>query len=353
MVTENVKQRPGTGLKERIVEFKAGDDFPLNLINVRGEQSPTKGPVILVHGAGVRANIFRAPVETTLVDYLVESGYDVWLENWRASIDLPPNPWTLDQAALYDHPEAVKTVVEQTGAEEVKAVIHCQGSTSFMMSAVAGLVPPVKTIVSNAVSLHPVVPRLSRIKLNYLLRRWGWLYPYMNPQWGLEAPTIPAKLISLVARLTHHECDNSVCKLVSFTYGIGFPTLWRHENLNDETHEWVKQEFAAVPGTFFNQIARSANKGYLISVDGMKGLPADFVSQPPETDARFAFIAGEMNRCFLSASQEKTFGFFEAQREGYHSLRIIPQYGHLDIFMGKDAVRDTFPIILEELDRPV
>ena len=40
----------------------------------------------------------------------------------------------------------------------MKAVIHCQGSTSFTMSAVAGLVPEVKTIVTNAVSLHPVVP---------------------------------------------------------------------------------------------------------------------------------------------------------------------------------------------------
>ena len=35
-------------LKESIVEFKAGDDFPLNLIHVQGENQPTKGPVILV-----------------------------------------------------------------------------------------------------------------------------------------------------------------------------------------------------------------------------------------------------------------------------------------------------------------
>jgi len=139
---------------------------------------------------------------------------------------------------------------------------------------------------------------------------------------------------------------------VSFIYGIGFPTLWRHENLNDATHEWVKQEFAAVPSTFFNQIDRSSSRGYLVSVDGLKGLPVDFVSQPPETDARFAFIAGEMNLCFLPESQGKIFEFFEERRKDYHSLRIIPDYGHLDIFMGKDAVRDTFPIILEELDRP-
>ena len=55
--------------------FTAGDGFECNLINVRGEQEPTKGPVILVHGAGVRANIFRAPVQKTFVEYLVEHGY--------------------------------------------------------------------------------------------------------------------------------------------------------------------------------------------------------------------------------------------------------------------------------------
>ena len=188
----------------------------------------------------MRANIFRAPVERTLVDELVDAGYDVWLENWRASIDLAPNEWTLDQAAEHDHPAAVQKVVEETGADELKAVIHCQGSTSFMMSAVAGLVPEVTTIVANAVSLHPVVPRLSRFKLSNVVPLVARLTPYMNPQWGLSAPNATAKALALMVRITHHECDNAVCKMVSFTYGTGFPALWRHENLNPATHEWVE-----------------------------------------------------------------------------------------------------------------
>lgn len=64
----------------------------------------------------------------------------------------PPNKWTLDQAAVYDHPVAVRRVLEETGADRLKAIVHCQGSTSFMMAAVAGLLPQVTTIVSNAVS---------------------------------------------------------------------------------------------------------------------------------------------------------------------------------------------------------
>jgi len=53
------------GLTERVVPFRAGDGFSCNLVNLRGERAPTKGAVILVHGAGVRANLFRAPVRTT------------------------------------------------------------------------------------------------------------------------------------------------------------------------------------------------------------------------------------------------------------------------------------------------
>ncbi len=86
--------------------FTAGDGFACNLINVRGPQEATRGPVLLVHGAGVRANIFRAPVRTSLVDYLVARGYDVWLENWRASIDLPPTSgvWTRPRCTITPSP---------------------------------------------------------------------------------------------------------------------------------------------------------------------------------------------------------------------------------------------------------
>ncbi len=336
--------------EETVVPFTAGDGFQCNLIHIKSAKPPTRGPVILVHGAGVRANLFRAPVKTTIVDALVAYGYDVWLENWRASIDLPPNEWNLDKAALYDHPAAIKKIVAETGANEVKAIIHCQGSTSFMMSAVAGLLPQVKTIVANAVTLHPVVPKFSETKLNVAVPIMSLLTDYLNPQWGLKAPTLTAKAVSVLVNATHHECKNAVCKQVSFTYGTGFPALWLHENINDDTHEWLKQEFAAVPLTFFKQMARCVRKGNLISVDGYKELPEDFCAQPPQTDARFILTAGAKNLCFLPDSQVKTFEWLQQQRKDYHQLQIFPTYGHLDVFMGKRAAKDTFPFILAALD---
>jgi len=338
--------------RDRVVPFTAGDGMLCNLIHVQGEQSPTKGPVVLVHGAGVRANIYRAPVQTTLVDLLLEAGYDVWLENWRASIDLPASEWTLDQAAVHDHPQAIRKVVEETGANEVKAVIHCQGSTSFMMSAVAGLIPQVSTIVSNAVSLHPIVPLAAKIKLRVALPAVARMTPYLNPQWGVQSPHLVGRALTAFVRATHHECDNIVCRWASFTYGVGFPALWRHENLNEATHDWLSDEFAAVPISFFRQISRGTSAGHLVSVEGRPELPSNFVAQPPRTDARFAFFAGELNRCFLPESQVRTWEWFERHAPGKHSLHVIPDYAHLDIFMGKDAGRDVLPRMVEELDKP-
>jgi hypothetical protein len=159
-------------------------------------------------------------------------------------------------------------------------------------------------------------------------------------------------MVDGLVKLTHHECDNPVCKHASFTYGTGFPVLWRHENLNSETHEWLKHEFAHVPMTFFQQMDRCVRAGHLVSVEGLPELSGDFLAQPPRTDARFAFFAGEKNICFLPESQQRTHDFFQKQRKDYHSLHVLPGYGHLDVFIGKDAARDVFPIMLEELDRP-
>jgi pimeloyl-ACP methyl ester carboxylesterase len=325
----------------------------LNLVNVRGDRPPSKGPVVLVHGAGVRGNIFRAPVRRTVVDALLDDGYDVWLENWRASIEFEPREWTLDEAALYDHPAAVRTVCEQTGADRVKAVIHCQGSTSFTMSACAGLLPQVDTIVSNAVSLHTAVPAWSRVKLRYALPTVRPFLRYLDPGWGDDPPSGTARLLTTMVKAVHHECRNTACRMVSFTYGSGFPALWRHENLNEPTHDgFIPREFGHVPMSFFRQMGRCVQAGHLVSDHDDDRLPRDHVAQEPATDARFALFCGELNRCFLPEGQRQTHRFLS--RFGpRHTLHILPGYSHLDVFMSGSAARDVFPLMLAELERPV
>lgn len=333
-----------------VVPFRARDGMELNLHHVTSGHPVTRGPVLLVHGAGVRADIFRAPEDETIVDALLADGWDVWLENWRGSIDVAANAWDLDQAAVHDHPAAVETVLEHAGADTLKAVIHCQGSSSFALSAVWGLLPQVDTIVSNAMSLHPVVPRWSRFKIGRLVPVVGRFLDHVSPRWGAERPDrLLERALVATVEATHRECRSGVCHMVSFTYGSGHPALWSHENLSARTHAWLAHEFGPVPFTFFRHMGRSIAAGRLVPTGAFPNLPADPVGAAPRTDARFVLLAGRENRCFLPESQVRTFDHLSRYAAGRHSLHTIDGYGHLDVFMGRYAARDTFPLIRKEL----
>jgi len=326
-------------------------------LQLRLTRKPAKSkaaiPVIMVHGAGVRSRIFSPPREDApnLDDYLQAAGFDVWNLDWRASIDLSPNPWTLDQAAVYDYPAAVQKIAEVTGASDVRAMIHCQSSTSFMLSLVAGLLPQVSTVVSNAVSLHPVVPTLARLKALYAVPSLGRFFPYLNPQWGISAPPGWPRVFDAYVRAIHHECNNPVCKWASFTFGSGFPTLWSHNTLDDPTHDWLAGEFAHVPMTFFRQMGKCIRAGHLVTTGEFDELPADVVSEAPRTDARIVLLAGARNACFLPESQSRTFDFLDGHAPGRHAFHELPGYGHLDVFIGKNSPGDIWPLIAAELKK--
>lgn len=337
--------------EKRKSELRARDGRALSFTRVVGPSTTDGEPVLLVHGAGVRASIFSPPHPESLDSMLAAAGYDVWNLDWRASIAHAPNQWTLDQAAVFDYPAAVKDIREKTGRDEIKAVVHCQGSTSFMLALVAGLLPEVTTVVSNAVSLHPIVPTRSRLKARYaepIVRR---MVTYLNPQWGVHAPPGWPRVLDYLVRATHHECNNAVCKWSSFTYGTGFPTLWRHENLSGEVHEWLKGEFAHVPMSFFRQMARCIEAGHLVTMGSFSELPQSVVGQAPRTDARVVFMAGERNDCFLPEGQARSFDFMERHAPGRHAFYRLAGYGHLDVFIGNSAPRDVFPLIVDELGK--
>jgi len=328
------------------IPFRAADGFSCNLWRLRRNSPAVKGPVLLVHGAGVRSNIFNPPTQKNLIDFLDEAGYDVWLENWRASTECSRNEWDLDQAAENDHPAAVREVCRIAETPSVKAVIHCQGSTSFMISAVKGLIPQVKTIISNAVSLHPIVPEASEFKMNYVLPLVSPITDYLNPKWGDDAPDFKAKMFRTLVNLTHWENDTNVGKFVSFIYGSGFPALWELENLNPETKEWIRNEFGNVPVSFFNHIKKCIKAGRLVSADNR----IDYSLDKPKTDARFVFFAGKMNKCFRYESQMESFHYFNRMKPDYHRMYLYDTYSHLDIFLGKNADKDIFPTMLKELE---
>ena len=171
---------------------------------------------------------------------------------------------------------------------------------------------------------------------------------YLNPQWGRYAPDLKSKMLQLVVRMFHWEKDTAVGKFVSFTYGAGWPALWRLENLNETTKSWIQDEFAAVPLTFFAHIIKCVKAGELVSNDKNE---RSYVGSELGTKARIVLFGGAKNLCFLAQSQQLTYEYLESKDPGKHKLYTLDKYSHLDVFLGKEAHKDIFPIMLEELNK--
>src|SRR5690606_41284497 len=98
-----------------------------------------RGPVMRVHVSGGLVKLYSLPIIITQPAMLSAEGFDVWMRNWRASIDVQPTEYTFDDAAAQDFPTATREILDRTGRSTLKAVVHCQGSHAFMMSMTAGL----------------------------------------------------------------------------------------------------------------------------------------------------------------------------------------------------------------------
>src|SRR5690349_20357064 len=177
------------------IEFPARDGFTLNFKHLPPQSGVAGEPLLMVAGTGTRANLWNPPTDN-LLKQLTKNGFDLWLLNWRSSIDLPAIRYTLDDAAVLDMPRAVHEVRERTGVDKIKALIHCQGSCAFMMAITAGLLSDVSMVMSNSSALHPVMPWQARLKLPLAVSFLNSeKVTSINPQWGLHAPRLLPKIL--------------------------------------------------------------------------------------------------------------------------------------------------------------
>jgi hypothetical protein len=340
-------------LERRILPVEAGDGSQINMHHIRGRDhgaKPGRVPVLLVGGLAMRANSFYdGPSAPSLVDALVAGGHDVWVENWRTSIDLPARDYTLDDAAVYDHPAALRTIREQTGCERVDAVAHCMGSASLTMSVLAGLVPELRRVVSSAVSLHIELDERSRRRLRWLVPPMSRFMRGFDPQWAARAPSVLAAGLARWARFAGREYSNPLTAATTYFYGGRPDALWQRDNLDADTLEWLAREFGYAPLSFFRQMGRCAESGHLVPVTGLPELRGDLLAARPPQGTRFTFLAGLANRFFLPRGQQLTWEHFEHMQPGEHTIHPLPGVGHLDLVVGRRAQRDVFPLIRQAL----
>ncbi|HEV8377068.1 MAG TPA: alpha/beta fold hydrolase [Candidatus Polarisedimenticolia bacterium] len=341
------KKRPLRVCAPEVREVSTFDGVRLRLTRYRGG---AKGPIILSHGLGVSSLIFSIDtIETNLLEYLFAHGFDVWLLDFRASIDLPAaaTSFSGDDIASLDYPAAVEAVKQATGAASVQMVAHCFGSTTFVMAMLAGL-QGVRSAVCSQIGPHIVPPKMTRLKT-------GLHMPSVLEALGVESLTAYAdthenwrerlldQALKLVPIQAEERCQNPVCRRISFLYA----PLYEHDQLNDATHSALHEMFGIANIRAFEHLAEMCRKRHVVAADGSEiYLPhLDRLAIP------IAFIHGAENACFLPESTEITLETLREANGDLYCRHVIPGYGHIDCIFGKDAARDVYPFILEHLER--
>ena len=334
-------------------DLNAVDSAPLRLTRYRGG---TKGPVLLVHGAGVWSGMFKLPtLSENFVQYLVRHGYDTWLLDWRASIELPLRQFSLDDAAQYDMPAAVRYIREATRADSLQAVVHCAGSVTFFMSMAAGYLPEVRSVVASQIALHHQVPPATHFKA--LLRLPDMLDVTMDSLTPLDDSNHPLfeSALGTLVDLVHRECSSTVCHRLTFLYGH----LYQHARLNTQTHERLDEQFGRCNMQTFRHLAQMARAGCAVRYDygPEENLRRYGRAEPPDyldaTHLRrpITFVVGDHNQTYQPISTQLTYDWLRrAHGDSLYQRKVLQGYGHLDTFMGSTAASDTYPVILEALE---
>lgn len=338
------KKRPLRVSAPEVYFFKTADGVQLRLTHYAGG---SKGPVVLAHGLGVSSLIFAIDtVDTNLVEYLFENEFDVWLLDFRASIDLPSaaSQFTADDVATKDYPAAVEKVRDLTGAGSVQVIAHCYGSTTFCMALCAGL-KGVRSAVCSQIATHIVAPTANRI-------RTGLHLPEFLDQLGVRSlnayvDTHADWLNRLYDRAlglypVGEHCNNPVCQRITFMYA----PLYRHEQLNEGTHNTLHEMFGIANIHAFEGLALMTRKGHIAAADGAEA----YLPNLKRMAIPIAFIHGEENECFLPMSTEITYDLLRQTNGNLYSRSVIPGYGHIDCIFGRNAAKDVYPLILKHLE---
>ncbi len=306
--------------------------------------------MLLAHGMGNPYTWTLDTVDQTLLEALVHGGYDVWVQEWRAStlLECSRHQFTGDQVAQMDHPAAAAVVAAESGRSDLHVISHCVGSLTWMMATLAGTVEPT-SMVCSSVAMHPIAPTITRLKvglhLGEVLHRLGVRRlttdsttneSFWERQFDRELRLYPIP--------PQERCDQAVCRRVAFIYGNGV----HHANLNPATHAALHELFGVTNMTMMDHLSLMARHEQLASARGQDR----YMVHLERLRRPVTFIHGAQNLVWLPASTERSYRLLVGQFGPANYERVVfDDYGHQDVLNGARAAADTYPAFLAHLAR--
>ncbi len=324
-------------------------------------QPGAKDACLLIHGLTTSSDMYVMPEHYNLAAYLHDQGYDVWLADFRMSNHYAYNTegtFTFDDIGANDWPTIVEFIRRNVGEARLHVICHCLGSVTFHHALYGKSVSGITSVISNSVSLNPRVHPWSAAKLlcaPFLVDKVLRLY-HVDPRWG--QPDVPApwvgRALAKFVNLTHLECNNPACNLVSFLWGSGFPAVFTHEKMAPETHDRLTELFGPIAMPYFRNVSHGVFNhntfGRYSRKPEHKHLPARYIDNVGEVVVPSLLLSGERNHIF-PGSNRLTADLIQAKGIAGYEYRELPGYGHQDVFMGKDCDREVFPLLHQFMQR--
>ncbi|KAL2152079.1 hypothetical protein VTH82DRAFT_5263 [Thermothelomyces myriococcoides] len=299
--------------------------------------------LFMIPGASVDHQIFALPtIPFNAVNYFTRAGYRVFVTVHRISqLMMAGSHWT-----TYDARLDIRACLERIRAEHpdegpVYAIAHCMGSVAFASGLLDGSIPAswVRGVTCSQVFMHPIWSPTNMAKVLAGPVPLDRLYSLVAGSWFSCAASASAddavtqraldQLLRLYPQPRREMCNNASCHRTSLVFG----RCWNHANLNEATHRHIDRFFGGVNMTQLHLLMRMGRDGHV-----MANAPLFERLTGPDNVARLKGIP------FLLFVGRDNAG-------GEYRRRVVPGYGHLDCWMGRNAWKDVYPFVREEVDR--
>jgi hypothetical protein len=342
--------------------------------------------LFMIPGASVDYQIFALPtIRFNAVNYFQRAGYRVFVAVHRIGVLMvAQDDWTtfdarLDIKACLEHireyyPTYEESDCDAAGAEgdqtkpepePIYTIAHCMGSVAFSAGLLDGTIPAkwIKGVTCSQVFMNPIWNCMNMIKILALPIPADRLYRLLAGNWfscttGKDDSYVQKALNELLRFMPDERkeiCNNASCHRISLV----FARCWNHRNLNEATHRQIDRFFGGVNMTLLHLLMKQGYDGHVMSngplyerldtpenVRKLQGIP-------------FLLFVGGDNAVLSPESTERTYEiltdtFGTRMDDGIqYRRRVVPDYGHLDCWMGRNAWKDVYPFVLKEVDRVV
>ncbi|KAM7209212.1 hypothetical protein V8F20_000550 [Naviculisporaceae sp. PSN 640] len=356
------------------------DNNPANIKNL-----------FMIPGASVDHNIFALPtIRFNAVNYFTRAGYRVFVTVHRiGQLMIAENNWTTYDARLdiracleYIRKNYILPSSDPSNpsSSKIYTIAHCMGSVAFSTGLLDGTIPAswILGITCSQVFMNPIWSTINLAKITHAgpipldklytkLSGGTWFSCSTSPQDGYFQC-----LINQLLRLYPHEsrreiCNNAACHRTSFVFG----RCWNHDNLNEATHRQIDRFFGGVNMRLLNLLMKQGLEGYVMKNDdqGFEKLTTEENIQRLK-GIPFLLFHGRDNAVLSPEATERTYEILcdtfgsngvntgngndgKTELGGDYKRRVVPGYGHLDGWMGRNAWKDVYPFVREEVDRVV